>query len=172
MKTLLMLSVLALSSLAAAATDACKLLSPNEVGAALGLSAVTAQPPEEADFPTCTFSGEATGGLSLIVATPAQKLLQGRSLAYVLQHGGEDSQGMKFNVVTPLKGVGDEAVEGSVRTDSSANGVKMVMDGSALLVRKGDTLMTLMGFSLNKGAPKLSIESLTNLAKRALLRLH
>jgi hypothetical protein len=172
MKRLVALLALACSTLAAAATDPCKLLSPNEVGAALGMSGVTAEPPEEADFPTCTFSGKGTGGLSLIVAAPAQKLLQGKSLSAFLQHGGENGQGMTFNVLTPLKGLGEDAVMGSARTDSSANGVKMVMDGSTVLVRKGDTLMMLMGFSLNKSAPKLSAQSLTALAKRALLRLH
>lgn len=167
MKRLLMLSVLSLSSLAAATIDPCKLLSPNEVGAALGMSGVTAQPPEEADFPTCTFGGQDSGGLSLIVATPAQKLSQGKSLSAFLQHGGDDGQGMKFDVLTPLKDLGDDAVVGSSRSDSSANGVKMVIDGSTLLVRKGNTLMMLMGFSVNQGAPKLSAQSLTALAKRA-----
>jgi len=173
MKTLLLLSVLTLSSLAAAATDPCKLLSPSEVGAALGMSGVTAEPPEEADFPTCTFGGEAGGGLSLIVASPAQKLLQGKSLADFLKQGDEAGEGgMTFDALTPLKDLGDDAVVGSTHTDSSSDGVQMVMEGSTLLIRKGDTLMMLIGFSLNKGAPKLSVQSLTNLAKRALLRLH
>ncbi|GAA5534161.1 hypothetical protein [Deinococcus aluminii] len=164
MKTLLILSALTLSSLACAAPDPCKLLTPGEVQSGLGAPTVTAKPATDQDIPTCNFDFK-DGGLSLGVTAGAGKMLGGKSLLSLLQSGGEGGTPMKG--VKAVPGVGDEAAGGGASQTTSG----VAQDFATLYLRRGDTLLVFMAVSSNHAASKLNLQSLTLLARRALLRL-
>lgn len=145
-----LIAVLALTSTSGAATP-CNLLTPAEVRAAVGVSQVTARPDPEQDFPTCTFRF-AGGGLMVQVITPARTYLQGQSLL-TFTRGGQ------FGAMRPVTGLAQEAV-GS-----------QTPQGGALLLRRGDTLLLMLGTATGQPGRRLNVAGLSTLARRALPRL-
>jgi len=164
MKTWLALTVLALSSLAAAAPDPCKLLTPGEVKAGLVSPTVTVKPDPTQGIPTCNFDFEG-GGVSLGVTAGASKMLQGKSLLQMVQ-SGEGGQGFKGAKTIP--GVGDEAV--GFELSQKIGGVPQNV--VTFYVRKADTLLVMFAVVSNHTAKRVDMQSVTLLAKRVLLRVH
>ncbi|THF84300.1 hypothetical protein E7T09_19985 [Deinococcus sp. KSM4-11] len=162
MKILTVLTILGCSSMSLAATDPCKLLAPGEVKSGLGAPAVTAKPAEGQDFPSCNFDFEG-GSLMVQLISPASKFLQGKSLASAMGSGESSFKGLKTvpGLGQDAAGVGGSSVTGGVPQDSAV-----------LFVRRGDVIVMLWAVSSNHAAKKLTLPSVTLLAKRALLRLH
>ncbi|GGR06394.1 hypothetical protein [Deinococcus ruber] len=169
MKNLLLLSALAVSSVAAAKSDPCKLLSPNEVAAALGTSTVTASTATNQDFPSCNFDFEG-GALQVSIITPAQKFLQGKTLLAFTQSGGDDNGG--FKGLKTIAGLGDEAVGNSSKASTTVGKNTVTADIGTVLVRRGNSIILLLALANEPAANSINDRSMQSLTRRALLRLH
>ena len=145
-----LLPLLALASVAGAAAP-CTLLTTAEVRATLGAAQVTARPDPEQDFPSCTYHF-AGGALMVQVITPARTFLQGQTLLAFTRSG-------QFGATRPVAGLAQEAV-------GSQTG-----QGGALLIRKANTVLLLLGHSVGPSGRRLNVPGLSTLARRALPRL-
>lgn len=164
----LLLTVLAFSALSHAfAADPCKLLTANEVASGLGAPAVTASPATDQDIPTCNYDFK-DGSLSLGVTPGAAKMMNGKSLLQMLQSGGDSDSLISFKAAKVVPGVGDEAV-GLGRSQTTSG---LTQDFATLYVRKGDTVLVFIAASSGHAASRLTLQDVTLLARRAVLRLH
>ncbi|THF70924.1 hypothetical protein E7T06_05020 [Deinococcus sp. Arct2-2] len=168
MKVLLAMSALTLSSLAAATPNPCTLFTPNDVGLALGITSVTSKPDPDQDFPTCRFNYK-NGALMVQLITPAHTYLKGNTLLAFALHGAGGGSG--FKGIKPVAGLGNEAVGTSSEAVNTVGSTSVVVGSAVMLVRKGDTLMLMIGTSLNRSAFRLNAQRLAVLAKRALSHL-